>query len=107
MVEACEKLNILDKVVISIQGLVSEYAYHYFAYLPSKIVNRYTLRDLIKGNIRKGRKIFEKRGILEKEALEKVNYVIGRTDWDRACSWDINPNIKYYFNNETTSLQVF
>jgi len=101
MVEACERAGIIDRVVISIQGLVSEYYYHYTAYLPHEIVTRYTLRDLFKGNLQKGKDVFYKRGVLEKEAIRRVKHVIGRTDWDRGCAWDINPNVTYHFNNET------
>ena len=101
MVEACERLGIADKVVISIQGLVSEYYYHYTAYLPHKIIVRHKLRDLIKGNLIKGQKTFYNRGILEREAISRVKHVIGRTDWDRGCAWDINPDVQYHFNNET------
>lgn len=101
MVEACERLGIIDRVIISIQGLVSEYFYHYTAFLPHKIVRRHTLRDFLKGNIEKGKKVFYKRGLLEKEAIERVQHIIGRTDWDKGCVWYINPNATYHFNNET------
>ena len=84
MVNACEKLNLLDKTVISIQGLCSVIAKHYYANLPQKIINRYTLR-----------------GAFEVEAIKKVKHVIGRTDWDKACTTQINPDVKYHFCNET------
>lgn len=102
MINACEKLGILDKVVINIQGLVSVISNHYNSNLPNKIVNRYTLRDIIKNNnINKQKKEFYKRGKFEVEAIKKCKHVIGRTDWDKACTTQINPNIKYHFCNET------
>ena len=58
MINVCEKLGILDKVVINIQGLVSMYSNHYNANLPNKIVNRYTFRDIIKNNNIKKQKRF-------------------------------------------------
>lgn len=101
MVEACTNLGLKDSVVISIQGLVSKYFYHYYAYLPHYVVVDRTLRDIVKGNIADGAKEFRKRGLLEEEAIRGVKHVIGRTEWDRACAWDINPTAKYHFNNET------
>lgn len=97
----CKNIGIEKSVVISIQGLVSKYFYHYYAYLPHYVVVSRTLRDLIKGNVADGAKEFKKRGELEKEAICGVKHVIGRTEWDRACAWDINPNLEYHFNNET------
>lgn len=102
MVNICEKLGILDRVIINIQGLVSIYSNHYNANLPSKIINRYTIRDAIKNNNIKQQKIeFDKRGKFEIEAIKKCRHIIGRTDWDKACVTQINPTIKYHFCNET------
>lgn len=33
--------------------------------------------------------------------LKRVKHIIGRTDWDRACTQQINPSAKYHFCNET------
>lgn len=102
MVNVCEKLNILDKTVINIQGLTSIIAKHYYSNLPNNIINGYTFRDLIKrDNIRQQMKKFQIRGENEIKALRKCKNVIGRTDWDKACTKWINPSIKYYFCNET------
>lgn len=102
MINVCEKLGIQDNVVINIQGLISVIEKHYYAGLPSRIINRYTIRDLLKNdNIKKQREKFKKRGIFEIQAIQKVKHVIGRTDWDRACVKQINPNVKYHFCNET------
>lgn len=102
MVNVCEKLGIIDKVIINIQGLVSIIEKHYYAGLPNNVINRYTIRDVLRNdNIKKQREKFRKRGIFEIESLKKVKHVIGRTDWDRACVMQINPNINYHFCNET------
>lgn len=100
MVEACERVGILDNTIISIQGLVSKYAKHYCNNLPAKVIFGITLKDIIQGNSRKKQKVFEKRGKLEEEAIRKVKHVIGRTEWDKASTWDINPLVNYHFNNE-------
>jgi glycosyltransferase involved in cell wall biosynthesis len=100
MVNTCNKMNI--KVVISIQGLVSVYYHHYMAYLSDKVMRRFTFRDLIKqDNLKQQQKKFVNRGKFEIEAIQKVHHVIGRTTWDKACTTQINPNVKYHFCNET------
>jgi len=100
MVNICRKKNI--KTVISIQGLVSVIAKHYMAHLPPKIQNRVTLRDFLKrDNLKQQQMKFIERGKFEIESIQKVNHVIGRTTWDRACTTQINPDIQYHFCNET------
>ena len=95
-----KKLGIIEKTVISIQGLKSIYAKHYEAYLPHNIVVGHSIRDLYKGNVLAGKKLFEKMGEVEKEAIRSVRHLIGRTDWDKACTYLINPNAEYHFNSE-------
>lgn len=98
--KACEELGLIDKVVISIQGLASVCAEHYTAYLPEYVVKGRTLRDVIKGNVLRCQKDFAELGIYEVKALQLVKHVIGRTDWDSATTAFINSDIKYHFNNE-------
>ena len=75
MTKAFNKPN---KTVISIQGLVSVYYDHYYASLPNKITNRYTIRDLIRlDNLKLAREKFLYRGKFEIEALKNVKHVIG------------------------------
>lgn len=91
-----------NKTLINIQGLTSIYANLYSNGLPNYVRQRYSFRDFIKNdNIVNQEKLFRIRGEFEKAAIKNVNHVIGRTDWDEACSLQINPNRKYYFCNET------
>ena len=70
--------------------------------LPESIQRMYTFRDLIRrDNIVKQQRKFELRGKMEIEALQKVRHVIGRTQWDKACTWNFHPEVKYHFCNET------
>lgn len=102
MIKACENKGCIDKAVISIQGLVSIYAKHYLAYMPEFEARRFTLRDILRrNNIMLQRKNFAERGRFEEDALRMTRNVIGRTDWDRACTTRLNPNVKYHFCNET------
>jgi glycosyltransferase involved in cell wall biosynthesis len=108
VVHICEKINILDKVVINIQGLVSVCFYHYYAGLPYNIINKNTIRDILRqDNLRQQKKSFFRRGEYEIKALQKVRHIIGRTDWDRACTSQINPSAKYHFCNETLRSEFY
>lgn len=90
-----------EKVVFSIQGMVSIISEHYYSDLPSKVIYGFSLRDLLKGdNIYLQKKKFQKRGKYEIEALKMSKNVIGRTDWDLSCTKKINSNINYFFCNE-------
>lgn len=98
---AAVRAGMQDRVVVSIQGLLSVYAKDYTAFLPQAVVNSYTLNGLIKGNIRRGQKNFERGGKRETALLRLAHHVIGRTDWDRAAAWAINPSAAYHHNYET------
>lgn len=90
-----------EKVVFSIQGMVSIISEHYYSNLPARVIYGFSLRDLLKGdNIYLQKKKFEKRGKYEIEALKMSLNVIGRTDWDLSCTKNINPDINYFFCNE-------
>lgn len=98
---AAEAAGFLDRTVVSIQGLVSVCGTHYLASLPHKAARFYTLRDLLRrSNIYGAQKEFAYRAQFEKKALSLARHVIGRTDWDKACTRMMNPQIKYHFNNE-------
>lgn len=99
MVEICNEKNI--KVVISIQGLVWYCSKHLYANLPNRIINGKTFRNLLLNDGISGlKKIFEKKGKYEIEALKKVKNIIGRTTWDLACCKQINSDVVYYHCNE-------
>ena len=103
MVNVCKELKILDKVVISIQGLVNYIGkYHYCASLPNDVVKNHTFSTFFnRNNINQQRKKFIIRGKNEIEALSQVKHIIGRTDWDKACTEQVNPFAQYHFCNET------
>lgn len=101
LVNSTKRANMLDRVVVSIQGLVSVYSKHFFAELPEHIVKDKTFYELVKKNsLIDEYKKYVKRGISEQEVLSSVNNVIGRTCWDKACTKLINPDIVYYECNE-------
>ena len=101
MVNASIRVNMIEKCIISIQGLVSVYAKYYFGNLNEIEKKIKSLRDIVKLNtLSIQKKNFKIRGQYEIEAIKKVSNVIGRTDWDKALTKQINPNIIYNFNNE-------
>lgn len=102
MFKAGEKLGILEHMSVSIQGLVSVCAGHFFAGLPFSAKYFFSLRDLLRlNNIYLGYRSFQRRGRYETEAIRLCKHIIGRTDWDRACTMQINPKAQYHHCNET------
>lgn len=96
-IKACGFSN----VVISIQGLLSACDYYYcYGLNILDIYKNITLRDLLKGTILKQQKYFRRCAKYELDMIESVPYIIGRTSWDRAKIWAINPKAKYYCCNE-------
>lgn len=89
------------KTIIHVQGLCSVIEKHYINGIPYKIEHRNSIRDFLrKDNIHKQQIKFRKRGIFETEALQNVNNICGRTIWDKACTFFINPKAKYFYCNE-------
>lgn len=90
-----------DRIVTSIQGLVSVYYDHYSAGLPDYIMRRKTLSK-IKGkcSLIDNKKNYLHRGKYERDALVASSNIIGRTTWDKACAHFIAPESRYYFCNE-------
>lgn len=99
--QVCKDLGLENRVVTSIQGMVSVFAHHYYADIPLWVRYGYTIRDVIRGNSMQSKKQFEREGRREEYVLKHVQNVIGRTDWDEACTTRLNPKVHYYKNNET------
>lgn len=99
LIKACDP----KKVVVSIQGLISEIAKYYtFGIENLEILKHLTLRDLLKQETlwhQKSR--FVKSGHNELEYLRQAKNFIGRTNWDKAHVLANNPMANYFFNNET------
>ena len=100
-VEILEKIGKLNRCIVNIQGLVSVIFNHCTDGLPYRVINHRTLKEIIyRGNIADDARLFREKGHLEIEVLSKVKNVIGRTEWDRACVNNINPNVRYFHCNE-------
>lgn len=96
-----EEKKLLDKCVVSIQGLVSVYANHFTEGLPSYLLKRRNIKEVIYGNsILNGIKSFRENGESEIKLIKKAKHFIGRTSWDKACLWNMNNNSVYHKCNE-------
>lgn len=88
--------------VVSIQGYLNSYARVNDCNLSfSTLLKNLTIRDILKpksGLLTK--KDIEKRAIYERKIIEKIDYVIGRTTWDKSQVLATNPNITYYQGEE-------
>ncbi len=97
-IEACGANN----VVVSIQGLTSAcYKYHHSGISSFQLLQNTTFRDIFTGGTLRVDKMFKRKSAYERKMLQKVHHIIGRTSWDRAHAWAINPNAKYHIGNET------
>ena len=91
-----------ERIVVSIQGLVSVYSRYYYSGLSKwQIFKSFTLRSFLGRNTFSGQRSFEKRGEYERDLLSSVDHIIGRTSWDRAHAWAINPQAQYHYVGET------
>ena len=91
--EACGSNN----VCVSIQGLISEcQKYFHYGISLRDIILAMTPYSLIYGGIISDARDFKRRGECEIEIIKRVHHIIGRTTWDRAHIWAINPEAEYY-----------
>lgn len=86
-------------VLVSLQGILSEYQRHYYAGIDMSTILRYSpLRDWIRpSGFITGRRDFKKRAKSEIGLLKKVLYVEGRSTWDRVAALKINSKLTYYY----------
>lgn len=102
MTNVCKSLELDKKVIITIQGLMTVCKKHYYSGLPAFVIYGFTLRDfIVQNNIYQLKRRFTRNSRFEERAIKNVEHIIGRTDLDRAITYQINPNAKYYACNET------
>ena len=100
-------LNLLStrpncKYILSIQGIMDACARNYLGGMTTfEVIRNITIRDIIKrDNIFQARKKFYAKAKIEKKYFEKVDAVIGRTEWDKAYTEYYNKDMKYYHCSE-------
>lgn len=86
-------------ILVSLQGIITEYEHHYYAGIDFSTMLRYTtLKDiLVPTGFFSGRCSFIRRSKFEKGTLKLARYVEGRSTWDRVSALNINPDLEYYF----------
>ena len=84
------------KTIVSMTGLITFCARHYLGGIDKAELKHRTIGDHIRrwGPLVE-QKEFYKASIYEQMLLKEAKYVFGRTSWDMACSYLINPKIEY------------
>lgn len=90
-----------ETLIVSIQGLVSEYAKYYLDGIPRRAYLKGVIVNKKYQSILNQYKEFCKRSDNEISVIKHVEQVIGRTDWDRVCVERINRSCKYHYCSET------
>ena len=97
-----------NHVCISIQGLISEcQKYYHYGISRRDIILSMTPYSLRYGGIISDARDFKRRGECEIELLKRVHHVIGRTAWDRAHIWAINPVAEYHYCGESLRSEFY
>lgn len=90
-----------NNCLISITGMVSFIAQHYYGGVPKEIWLKKSLGDILrKGGPIAEQKRFVKYGINEQRLIREARYIMGRTTWDYACVKQINPGCDYIYCGE-------
>ena len=100
MLEYCKKINI--PVIVSLQGILNGQYNYQCGQLPiDDMMFSKSLTEIMSSWLLHLRKVlwYKPRMKPEKEIIENADYILGRTTWDRAHSYAINPNAKYYSCN--------
>ena len=86
-------------IIVSLQGILTEYQRHYYAGVDFHEMLRFTtLRDLLKKQgFFAGKRDFIRRSNKERELLRMAKNVEGRSTWDRVSAQNINPALRYFY----------
>lgn len=90
-----------ENTIIHIQGLVSIIAKHCLSGFPFLARHALVFSSIVHSTLYGQFKRFRKAGRDEVAAIKQVSYVMGRTDWDKACTRAVNASIEYVHCGET------
>ncbi len=107
-VSALKKSGSAVKLLIGIQGIISECGRVYADGLPENVKRNRTFRDRIKDdNILRQQEKFLLRGEFELETITYATDITGRTEFDRNWSMEHNPRSVYHHMNETLRSEFY
>ncbi|MDP4119781.1 MAG: glycosyltransferase [Bacillota bacterium] len=91
------------KTIISIQGLISEVYKNYLNGIPEKdLVLNTTVADLLRrSTVSNHLNMYGTLAGYEILLLQKAKNITGRTEWDKNTALSINPNLNYFYCNES------
>lgn len=96
------------KLLIGIQGIISECGKVYADGLPENVKRNRTFRDRVKDdNILRQQEKFLRRGEFELEAITYATDITGRTGFDEKWSREHNPRAVYHHMNETLRSEFY
>ena len=90
-----------ERTIIHVQGLVSVIVKHCEFGIPFWARHMIVPSFPARGTLRRIRNRFALAGRDEIEAIKGVDYVMGRTEWDEACTKAINPSVNYIHCGES------
>lgn len=87
-----------EHTVVSIQGLTSVYERYYMGGLTKEdLKGCWSFNDWRFGRtLSIEQQKMNARGMIEKELLRKTDHIAGRTSWDKAHAWAMNPKAQYH-----------
>lgn len=90
-----------ERTIIHVQGLVSVIVKHCEFGIPFWVRHMIVPSFPARGTLRRVKNRFNRAGKDEIVAIKGVNYVMGRTEWDEACTKAINPSVNYIHCGES------
>lgn len=86
------------KKVLTIQGIIGKITPNHWGGLPLSVLLKYrTLKEALHFNGMIEKKFLSRKNVkYETEIIKSMQYVTGRTDWDKFYMQSINPDIKYF-----------
>lgn len=107
-VKAAMELNMIDKVVISMQGSMFFWAQKFYKEIPWVYRLGCSLPEIRHlTSLYRQKKEFEKRAKCEIEAIKMVSNLIGRTEWDKTSMRQINPDARIFHCDEILRQQFY
>ena len=84
--------------VVSLQGIISMIAVHNHGGLPSRWQRSRTIKDFIaKCSPRARANMYRIGGEYEQKVIQRADYLMGRTAWDKACAEELGAQGEYVF----------